>query len=334
MDIDYERLPNLIMPGGQKCGTSALARFLSLHPDCVLSDPKEPSFFSRESNLTNLAAYGQYFSVRSRPKVLFEASTGYLFDSSVPDRIRRVLIPVRPDLKCLIVLRRPVDRAFSAYLHLKKRFDDRRSVLEVFGGLPREASDAFRVEQSRIEHSLVQGAIDEDRYKERYDDCLWQFRYVRNSWYIDFIRAFHEAIGLERIKVVFTEELSDHPYETMIEVFDFLNLSPFRPVDFRNKVNPTVLPPGMDIFRQSRIGPFGWLLKRYSKKLLPRIGVVPKFARDDERILARLRYEIDRVLAMQYTELSALVDRDVEVIWPRFDNAHSSSELRESDCDQ
>ena len=321
MDIDTDRMPNLIVPGGQKCGSSALAHFLALHPDCVLSDPKEPSFFSRERNMMDLPAYCDCFREQHQAKVLFDASTGYLFESYVPDRIRRILLPIRPDLKILIVLRRPVDRAISAYMHLKKRFDDHRSLFDVFGDLPDKPEDIFAVEQHRIEHSLAHGVLDVARYKYRYDDCLWQFRYLRNSWYTEFVRAFQETIGSDQVKVIFTEELAHHPYDVMTEVFDFVDLSPFHHAAFGNKINPTLLPPGMDIFARTKLGPLGWLLKRFSNKLLPHVGIVHAPERNDQESLDRLCAELDEVLAMQYTELSGLVNRDVARIWPRFNDA-------------
>ena len=320
MAISQQCMPNLIVPGGQKCGSSALAYFLSLHPDCFLSDPKEPSFFSRERNLSDLAAYGRHFRGGEGAKVLFEASTGYLFESYVPERIRRSLLPERPNLKCLIVLRRPVDRTMSSFLHLKKRFDDRRSMLEVFDGLPDAAEALFAEEERRLEAALSTGLIDVGRYRDRYDDWLWQFRYIRNSWYTDFVRAYNEVLAPDRVKVIFSEELQDRPEQITGEVFEFLELPSFNHANFADRVNPTVLPPGIDVFRRTKAGPVAWFLQRYSNKILPHIGTALAPSPEQDRMLGRLKSALDCVLAKQYPELSALTNRDVAAIWPRWND--------------
>jgi hypothetical protein len=313
-------MPNLIVPGGQKCGTSALAHFLSLHPDCFLSSPKEPSFFSRDQNLKDMAAYGRHFKGGERAKILFEASTGYLFESYVPERIRRTLLPKKPDLKCLIVLRRPVDRAISSYLHLKKRLDDRRHIVEVFDNPPTEAKALFADEERRIKDAMADGLIDVGRYRNRYDDWLWQFRYIRNSWYTDFVRAYCDMLGPDRLKIIFSEELRTMPDEITRDVFDFLGLSPFGHMDFSNPINPTLLPRGMDVFERTKSGPAGWFLQRYSNRILPRLGKAQVASAAEDKVLGKLKFDLDCILAKQYSELSDLANRDVAEIWPRLHN--------------
>ena len=313
-------MPNLIVPGGQKCGTSALAHFLSLHPDCFLSRPKEPSFFSRDQNLKDMAAYGRHFQGGEGAKILFEASTGYLFESYVPDRIRRTLLPEQPDLKCLIVLRRPVDRAISSYLHLKKRLDDRRHIVEVFENPPAEAKALFAAEERRIKDAMAAGLIDVGRYRNRYDDWLWQFRYLRNSWYPDFVHAYRDMVGPDRLKIIFSEDLRATPDETTRAVFEFLGLTPFDHADFAEPVNPTLLPRGMDIFARTKTGPAGWFRQRYANQILPRFGKAPVASAAEDKVLGQLKFDLDCVLAKQYSELSALANRDVAEIWPRLED--------------
>jgi len=310
-------MPNLIVPGGQKCGSSALAYYLSLHPDCFLSTPKEPSFFSRDQNLKDMAAYGRHFRGGERAKILFEASTGYLFESYVPDRIRRTLLPEKPDLKCLIVLRRPVDRAISSFLHLKKRLDDRRHIVEVFENPPPEAKDLFAAEERRIKEAMAGDLIDVGRYRNRYDDWLWQFRYLRNSWYTDFVRAYRDMLGPGQLKIIFSEDLRATPDQTTRAVFDFLDLSPFDHAEFANPVNPTLLPRGMDVFKRTKTGRADWFLQRYANRILPRVGKAHVASAAENKVLGKLKFDLDCVLAKQYSELSDLANRDVAEIWPR-----------------
>jgi len=123
-------LPDFFIIGVPKAGTTALHRALGSHPDVFMSRVKEPKFFLCEEGRP-IAQTGpgdahsaqEWISKRSDYEALFEGAEGklkgestpfYLYDFAAHDRIAKLV----PDAKLIVVLRDPVDRAHSNWLHL------------------------------------------------------------------------------------------------------------------------------------------------------------------------------------------------------------------------
>lgn len=113
-------LPNFLIIGAQKAGTTWLYDVLRRHPDIFLPDTKELSYFSRLDSdghvldqFTRLghAWYEDFFSPHQRERAVGEVSPMYLCDDAAPERIAAML----PDVKLIAVLREPVERAASEY---------------------------------------------------------------------------------------------------------------------------------------------------------------------------------------------------------------------------
>ena len=115
-------LPDFIIIGAQKSGTTSLYRFIVKHPAIAPATKKEVHYFSiwykfgelwyRSHFPTNLSRYNFY--KRTNQKLLSgEASPVYLFYPVVPGRMKELL----PDVKLIVILRNPVDRAYSHYHH-------------------------------------------------------------------------------------------------------------------------------------------------------------------------------------------------------------------------
>ena len=141
-------LPDFFVLGAQKAGTTALCSVLSEHPEIRFSRPKEPMFFCRDDPRVHpyfpvehpsgwldfdwqgdrerlLREYRGYFEGVSG-SVAGEGSTTYLPSARAAARIAEV----RPDARLVVLLRNPVDRAYSAYWHMlrsgrtRHRFED------------------------------------------------------------------------------------------------------------------------------------------------------------------------------------------------------------------
>jgi hypothetical protein len=109
-------LPNLIVIGAMKCGTTSLHYYLSLHPEIEMSREKELDFFIEERNWRKgLGWYRAQFAGGAR--VRGEASPNYtmhpLFDG-VAERMHATM----PDVKLIYVVRDPIERMISHYIHL------------------------------------------------------------------------------------------------------------------------------------------------------------------------------------------------------------------------
>jgi hypothetical protein len=111
------RLPNFLHIGPGKSGSSWLHETLALHPEVYLSEAKDLYFFSRYYD-RGLGWYRKQFrSAQPGHHVVGEVSPDYLTCAEAPRRIRACL---GPDVRLMVTLRDPAERAFSAYLHRRK----------------------------------------------------------------------------------------------------------------------------------------------------------------------------------------------------------------------
>src|SRR5215211_4057915 len=180
-------LPNLIIIGGLKCGTTSLHHYLNLHPEIAMSRPKELNFFVAELNWPlGRDWYADHFDPKA--PVRGESSPHYTnrpsFDG-VPERMRDVL---GADIRLIYVVRDPIDRMLSHYLH------------NVGGGYDdRTLTDALSDPGSS---------------------------YVARSRYFFQLEPYIEAFGAERIAIVGREELKDDRIGVMRRAFEFLGVDP------------------------------------------------------------------------------------------------------------
>ncbi len=109
--------------GAPKAGTTSLHYYLNEHPEILMSSVKEPDFFSDKeivdqglyygtSRINTSQKYHNLFQEKEDAKIFGESSVSYLFYPEVPKRIKEY----NTDAKIIIMLRNPVDRAFSHYL--------------------------------------------------------------------------------------------------------------------------------------------------------------------------------------------------------------------------
>jgi Sulfotransferase domain len=179
-------LPNLVVVGGLKCGTTSLHHYLNLHPEVEMSRPKELNFFVAELNWPlGPEWYASHFS--GRASVRGESSPHYTnrprFEG-VAERMHSVLA----DARLVYMVRDPIDRMLSHYLHNAGGGYDERTL-----------ADAFADPESA---------------------------YVTRSRFFFQLEPYLEAFGEERIEIVGREELKRDRPATMRRVFTFLGVDP------------------------------------------------------------------------------------------------------------
>ena len=126
--------PSFLIVGAQKSGTTSLYHYLSQHPQVFMSSVKEPNFFAFEGqqvdyrgpagqpasinlySVTDWDDYQRLFADAGAAVALGEASTLYMAVPGTAERIRQRI----PDVRIIAILRDPVDRAFSSYLHCRR----------------------------------------------------------------------------------------------------------------------------------------------------------------------------------------------------------------------
>jgi len=113
----YRNSKHFFILGAAKCGTSSLYYYLDQHPEILMSTPKETLFFEKEYHQGVDYFRSKYFPNYNGETFLGEARHRNLYLPYIPDRLAKSF----PDAKLIIMLRNPVDRAYSHYVHCKNR---------------------------------------------------------------------------------------------------------------------------------------------------------------------------------------------------------------------
>ena len=207
-------LPTFIIGGAQKAGTTALHAMLSQHPAIWMpSNPQETHFFDLEENYgMGVDWYKQQFFHAPNGRVVGQTSPLYLFLAKVPDRIATIL----PNVKLIFILRNPIDRAYSHYWHSWKK---NREYLSF--------SAALKAEEKRLTRSFCH---------------LRNYSYITRGKYFDQLCRYFDRFTSDQIHIIIYEEMKADPWKKLQETFDFLGVERFPGIDFRKKVNVTVIP--------------------------------------------------------------------------------------------
>ncbi|MFN8073962.1 MAG: sulfotransferase domain-containing protein [Kineosporiaceae bacterium] len=216
-------LPDFVIAGAMKAGTTSLYRYLCAHPDVMPAARKEVHFFDvhyargpqwYRSMFPTTVQRDLLARTHGRPVLTGEASPYYLFHPLAAERAAGLV----PAAKVVVLLRDPVERAWSHYRH------------EVRAGrepLPFEAAlDAEEQRLAGTESLLVHGGpaavSDEHRYHS----------YVARGRYAAQLTRWFDAFGREQVLVLRTEDLLHNPDAVWQQVQDFLGLVPARPPAF------------------------------------------------------------------------------------------------------
>jgi hypothetical protein len=119
-------LPTFVVIGAMKTGSSSLANYLGSHPQVFMSTPKEPSYFAARQDRT-LAWYRSLFEGAGDAIARGEASTAYTKAPHFPDCSRR-MAELLPDARLIYLVRHPVPRIRSQYVHNCAHQGERRSI--------------------------------------------------------------------------------------------------------------------------------------------------------------------------------------------------------------
>jgi hypothetical protein len=205
-----------------KAGTTSLYTYLSQHPRFAAPAEKELHFF--DNNFQRGSAwYRSRFPLRPWMTLRFgqglvsgEASPYYLFHPLAPRRARNLC----PRARIIILVRNPVDRAYSHY---------QQNVRAGFETLPFEA--ALHAEPSRL-RGEEERLLRDERY---YSAAHQTFSYLARGEYAPQIARWIECFGHDGVLVLGSEAMRANPPETYTRVLDFLGLPPCTPRSFREQ---------------------------------------------------------------------------------------------------
>jgi len=203
-------MPNFLILGAGKSGTTALYRYLDQHPKIYMSPVKETNFFALEGkkvnfhdpgaekkinswSVTDIEGYRALFSRVTNETAIGEASPLYLYNATTPERIQHYV----PDAKLIVVLRNPVERAHSAFTHLV-----------------RDSTEPYT--------DFAQALNEEDRRVE--DNWSWIWHYKRMGFYYEQLTRYFDLFEREQIVVYLYEDLNGNPVNVLQNAFRFLEV--------------------------------------------------------------------------------------------------------------
>jgi hypothetical protein len=180
-------LPNLIIIGGMKCGTTSLHYYLDRHPEIGMSKRKEVDFFVEQYNWhKGVDWYQSHF--RGKAKIYGEASPHYTNYPAFP-KVAKRMHELVPDAKLIYLVRDPISRMISQYVHMYA--DD--------------------WEDRPIEEALSD-------FEGR--------SYLSRSLYYMQLEQYLQHYPPSQILVVSTEDLRDRRRQTLVSIFEFLGVDP------------------------------------------------------------------------------------------------------------
>lgn len=199
-------LPNFLIIGAAKAGTTSLYSYLQEHPQIYMSSPKEPRYFTPELYMIynngvrqggrrkalSFAEYCQLFQAASDEIAIGEASTEYLYIPQAPERIKKCI----PNVKLIAILRNPIERAFSAFCY---QLRDGYETLTF--------EQALQAEEKRIKDGFRPG---------------WHYKQV--GFYSAQVKRYLENFHPEQIKIYLYEELEDNSTAVAQDVYKFLEV--------------------------------------------------------------------------------------------------------------
>ena len=305
-------LPNAFIAGAQKSGTTTLCEALDCHPQAIISNPKEPAFFSLAANLSRAEVYESYFQAKDgvSARAVIDGSNAYMVDPVAPARIREML---GEELRFVFCLREPSARAISAYWHQAKKGRERRPLPGVFSFTSTSLDAAIGEEEERLQHAANHGRIDLMDCVERFDDPMWNFRYLRNSLYAADLARFQSTFGAHRMKVVLFEDLARDPATILASVAAFLDLDPAAfPATLDLHRNATALMRAPALVGMLRRLPGRGLLRRLpGYETLNRALLYRRPPPADPALMGQLH----RLVTPEIGRLEVVLKRDLGAIW-------------------
>jgi hypothetical protein len=201
---DSNSLPNAIIAGVNKAGTTSLFKYVGQHPSIGTSKVKETCYFLPLRNgqqPDSLAKYRAQFDHVTDKPIRMEATPGYFY-GGIP-LIEKVEATLGDDLRIVIVFRDPVGRLLSFFRSLKQRLLIQQSTtLEEYV----RACRSLNSTEPQVDHE-------------------WCLRGVEESRFAKYVGPWIDTFG-SRVCFLFADHLHERPRDVLQEVFSFFEVSP------------------------------------------------------------------------------------------------------------
>ncbi len=246
--------PDFLIVGAAKAGTTALYHQLGTHPDIFMSPQKEMNFFALENqaidfkgpgdmngihrtSVTNKTEYLSFFMESNNKQIKGEVSPLYLYSKLAAKNIKKYI----PNVKIIVCLRNPIDRAFSAFSHLTR--DHREN--------EKDFLKAFSKNHERIDAEWAE---------------IWH--YGSMGLYGHQLERYYSEFDSNQIQILIYEEFVKDPQRTLKTICDFLKIDSTVEFEFEKKYNKSGSPK-FQALHKMMIRPN--VVKKFGKYLIPKI---------------------------------------------------------------
>ena len=193
------RWPNFFIVGAPRSGTTSLYVYLKGHPDVFMPPEwKEPGYFiswdyQLPERVTNERDYLGLFARADGKRAIGEATPLYLYDPRAPSRIKAAV----PHAKIIMLLRDPIDRAYSHYL--------------------------LGVRTGAEQRSFYTAVTDELGPALKSIEATWPF-YVQIGLYYEQVKRYLDTFGSAQVRIYLFDDLEKDPLELMKDICNFLDV--------------------------------------------------------------------------------------------------------------
>jgi len=216
-------LPDFLIIGAARSGTTSLYEYLTQHPSVIPGVGKEVYFFDKEFG-KGINWYKSFFPTKisksrlenklKKNCITGEATPRYLHYPHTPKRVFDII----PNVKLIVLLRNPIDRAYSHYQ------------MEVGSGKEELSfEDAIEQEENRIVNDMKKMEKNENFYSVNF----YRKSYLTRGIYVDQLKRWFEYFPREQFLILKSEDLYSNPSEVYQQVLDFLDLSKFELNSFK-----------------------------------------------------------------------------------------------------
>ena len=207
-------LPDFLVIGAKRCGTTSLFYHLPEHP-CISKSPHDNMGFFNDNFHLGVNWYKSFFpTIFTRNKIksefgnflAFDVTTTYMEEESTANNVYQI----KPNMKIIVILRNPVDRAYSQYhLNLREKAEKR------------SFEDAMEENMNELNKESY------ERYEIKPKFSVEENNYLKKGLYAQQLRHWLNIFPMESMLILSTEEFESNQQVIYNKIFEFLNISQF-----------------------------------------------------------------------------------------------------------
>ncbi|MEX1053801.1 MAG: sulfotransferase domain-containing protein [Nitrosopumilaceae archaeon] len=238
--------PDYLIIGVARSGSTSLYQYLIQHPDVGPALTKQIHFFDRYFD-RGIEWYKVCFpfiwnkfyrkNILKKNFVTGEATVHYIMHPLAPKRISKII----PNVKLIVMLRNPIDRAYS---HYKMEYDGKNETLSF--------EEAIKQEEKRLEGEFEKLERVENYFSLEYP----HHAYLTSGIYIDQLKRWMQYFPKEQFLILKSEDFSHNPSVIYNQILEFLNLPKFELPEYKRlhekiyeKMNPDTRRKLIEFFR-------------------------------------------------------------------------------------